>query len=185
MNIENDKWLDALAGKNNSQSDDTELNIAKMTGIRLRNSLEKIVPDEDGLNRLIKRLEDESLLNKNKNLMISSYWRYATAATLLIAISIPVALMQSPTTTYDYPIMRGLVETQKILTANPQKSLQQFQSVLIKRGYKSQVYKRDKNLILVFSINELTPELIKTFGEYSIELKKIGTQHIEFGENTK
>lgn len=185
MDTENNKWLDALSGNSGSPSDESEIQMAHKVGIHLRKSFESGEFDEEGLNKLIQRLENENLLERKSKFTIAHYWQYAVAAVFVMAVSIPVVLLQNPTTDYDYPKVRGLVDTLKISSTEPELTLHKIKNKLSKMGYKSQVYQRDNNLILVFTLNELTPDLVKMFDEYSVNLNNKGNQYIEFTKENK
>lgn len=207
MDRDNNNWLDALAGKNKTLTDEKDLTMVNKIGEHLRQHIQHIEPNEKGLSKLLQRLEDENLLGKDKKVYRSHNWQYGVAAALVLAISIPVVLLQTPsidhgnqntpayietnqTTVEDpvqyysanknYPAAGDLLDTQQIVVDDPEKIILETQIKLATMGYLSHIYQHNNNLVLEFTVDELTEEVKTRFSKVKINIVKNGIQHIEF-----
>lgn len=183
MDADNDKWLNALAG-NNEAPDEAEMKVAHSIGTRLRQSFHSDAVNEKALGLLIQRLENENLL-QNKKRYKKHYWQYGIAATLFIAVLIPIVMLKAPINNNDYPIMRGIVDTQKIKVVDSVIVAKNLQSKLKAIGYQSQVFKYNDNLIIMFNVAEVTPEIKSQFNDIEINIIKVGPQYIELIKSDK
>jgi len=190
MPFDDNDWLKALQGKNASDESDTEWSLSKMVGKQLRQEYQDNESTEAafGLDTLIKRLYDEKLLTKTKKIVHFPQWSYALAASIIMVAVIPIYIsnqslepsMEQSIGIDDYPVLRGQLDTIKVITDQPLLMANTVSNTLNELKIENNLYRHGGNILLRFQLEQTNKKIIKALSDHSITDIQTGINRIEF-----